>query len=246
MIVLVVGFSATVARSAAQSAKDYVAVDNPRPLAKAIEVLERRYGWIVTYEDPRVENSADLEDVTAAVRNSPGPRVLIPKGSAFTFVYDKPILENNAQAGPILAALLTTYSTSGNPGEFRLLTSGNVYHVVPHAVRNRAGQVVAQESVLDSRISLRMKDQSIEDVVTQILAAVSDQAGVRLQHGATPRNLLLQTRVDVEASREPARDVLVRVLAAAPRPLSWRLFFDPGLRIYAFNVHFAHNGPTAR
>src|SRR6266481_1560768 len=45
-----------------------LSVQDPRPLAKAIETLESRNGWIITYEDPRYVNESEIADVTASVR----------------------------------------------------------------------------------------------------------------------------------------------------------------------------------
>src|SRR5712691_5723123 len=46
-----------------------LSVQDPRPVAKAIVMLEARYGWIVTYEDPRYAYADDIADVTEKVRN---------------------------------------------------------------------------------------------------------------------------------------------------------------------------------
>lgn len=71
-----------------------ISVEDPRPVAKAITLLESRFGWVITYEDPRYINPADLSDVTEKVRRDlhkfkPGkaPKVLIPKGGTLDFEY---------------------------------------------------------------------------------------------------------------------------------------------------------------
>ncbi len=38
-----------------------------RPLAEVLEQLERRHGWVITYEDARYEHPDDIDDVTAIV-----------------------------------------------------------------------------------------------------------------------------------------------------------------------------------
>src|SRR5262245_54420252 len=45
-----------------------LSVDDPRPVAKALERLEDKYGWRITYEDPRYAYPGDIEDVTTKVR----------------------------------------------------------------------------------------------------------------------------------------------------------------------------------
>lgn len=51
-------------RGVAQNDFIEIRVDDPRPLASVTQELEWRYGWIVTYEDPRHEYSGDIQDVT--------------------------------------------------------------------------------------------------------------------------------------------------------------------------------------
>ena len=31
-----------------------LSVEDPRPVAQAIEILKEKYGWVITYEDPYV------------------------------------------------------------------------------------------------------------------------------------------------------------------------------------------------
>ena len=69
-------------------------VDDPRPMAAALEELTRRYGTIITYEDPRYLYAADIKDVTREVsrnldRFPPGqaPKVLVPFGGRLDFKY---------------------------------------------------------------------------------------------------------------------------------------------------------------
>ena len=72
--------------------KDQLSVNDPRPVALAAETLEKKYGWIVTYEDPPYAYDGDLVDVTEKVRKDldkfkPGeaPRVFIPTKRRETF-----------------------------------------------------------------------------------------------------------------------------------------------------------------
>ena len=42
-----------------QLKKVNLSVEDGRPVAKAIRILEARYGWVITYEDPRFVYAAD-------------------------------------------------------------------------------------------------------------------------------------------------------------------------------------------
>src|SRR5690242_18095603 len=70
-------------------------VEDPRPVAKAIETLEGEYGWVITYEDPRYVHDSEVADVTLKVRRDldqfkPGeaPKVFAPAGGLLEFTYD--------------------------------------------------------------------------------------------------------------------------------------------------------------
>src|SRR2546426_6553565 len=67
-----------------ETKKANLSVQDPRPLAKAIEILEEKYGFVITYEDPRYTHPSEITDVTEKDRRDlanfkPGkaPRVLI-------------------------------------------------------------------------------------------------------------------------------------------------------------------------
>jgi hypothetical protein len=66
-------------------------IDSRRPVERAVRTLQTRYGYVVTYEDPRYTNGDDLQDVSASVvRNyssyalGTAPKVIVPKGGKLT------------------------------------------------------------------------------------------------------------------------------------------------------------------
>ena len=50
----------------ASASPNTVTVQDPRPVAEAIQELENRYGWQITYEDPPYIHYSDITDVTDA------------------------------------------------------------------------------------------------------------------------------------------------------------------------------------
>ena len=76
-------------------------VQGERPVAKAIEELDKRYGWQITYEDPPYRHYSDITDVSdidwpgvpvqsqsqLQLQQEPGAhrRTLVPKGGSLTF-----------------------------------------------------------------------------------------------------------------------------------------------------------------
>jgi hypothetical protein len=74
-------------------------VDDPRPVAAAVDQLVARFGYAITYEDPRYAFSDDLKDVTAEVgrdlaRKYPkndAPRILVPAGGQLRISVNAPL-----------------------------------------------------------------------------------------------------------------------------------------------------------
>ena len=70
--------------SAAQTSE--ITVSDGRQLASAIRELERRHGWIITYEDPPYEFPPEVVDVTKSVQKVVVPSrapTLVPRGGTF-------------------------------------------------------------------------------------------------------------------------------------------------------------------
>jgi len=224
-----------------------LSVQDPRPLAKAIETLESRSGWVITYEDPRYVNESEISDVTESVRKDPdqfkageAPKVLIPKGGALSIEYEvDPTTNKPADITLVVQQLLDAQSTSGNAGMFRLERNGEVIHVIPTAVKNTAGALTPQESVLDAVISLPAEDRTGMQLLDAICVSVSQATETRVVVGTIPLNLFVKRRTQRGAANQKARDVLATMLEdiKSGTNLSWRLFYDPGMRMYVLNIH---------
>ena len=128
--------------SSHQSAKQLsVVVDDSRPVASAIEQLQSRHGWVITYEDPPYRYYEDLADVTKSVRTDyrpDSPKAVVPRGGRLSVQYidDK---TQSANASAAVSALIATHRSLGVGGQFRLRRNGPVIHVVPSAVRGKTG-----------------------------------------------------------------------------------------------------------
>ncbi len=207
-----------------------LSVQDPRPLAKAIETLESRSGWVITYEDPRYVNESEIS----------APKVLIPKGGALSIEYEvDPTTNKPADITLVVQQLLDAQSTSGNAGMFRLERNGEVIHVIPTAVKNTAGALTPQESVLDAVISLPAEDRTGMQLLDAICVSVSQATETRVVVGTIPLNLFVKRRTQRGAANQKARDVLDTMLEdiKSGTNLSWQLFYDPGMKMYALNIH---------
>jgi hypothetical protein len=219
-------------------------VSTPRPLASAIEELENRYGWVITYEDPRYVYACDFEDLTLAVRKDYDltKRVLVPRGGPFTFRYAVSPSADAPDGSALLERLLQEYHLTGYPGVFRLIRTGSVFHIVPSESRNTLGQFEPHVSLLSANISITDRDRTAFAMLEAITAAMSRPGSARVGIGTVPVNLLMQVRVQGGARNERARTVLLRTLEATNQKLSWSLLCDPGpTPMCALNVYFVGN-----
>jgi hypothetical protein len=131
-------------------------IDSGRPVDRAVNTLQTKYGYVITYEDPRYTNEDDLQDVAAKVRKDyssypPGlaPKLMVPKGSKLTLRLPASTDISPQNLASILQQLARTQATSSRGGHFRVEQAGDVFHVVPtpehrlaaqapHRVRGRA------------------------------------------------------------------------------------------------------------
>ena len=218
---------------------EQITITSGRPLAAIALELERRHGWIVTYEDPPYEFEGDVDDVTGIVRRDfsrPNLKVLVPRAKSFTFEYGNGREEVNAAR--VLPTLLEEYHrTFSTVSTFRLLQTGDVFHVVPQASAGRDGNPVNRRAALNTRISIEDSERNGLDLLQEIAKAVSRGSETPIELGTIPVNLFVGTRIRGGARDEVARSVLLRTLSATGVRLSWRLLCQPGLRQCALNVH---------
>lgn len=224
-----------------------LSVNDPRPVAKAITMLEARYGWIITYEDPRYAHADDISDVTEKVRRDlskypegQAPRVLIPKGGDLSFDYDV-LAETNLPSDPevVVRQLLNAQAGTGNSARFRLEKSKTIIHVIPSGVKDRSGRSIPQQSLLDTMVTLSSNERTGLRTLEELTESVATTAQVRIILVNIPFELFLQHKDSQGATGQRAREFLVQLLQriSPDRPLSWQLLYDPGLKMYALNIY---------
>jgi hypothetical protein len=225
-------------------------IQDPRPLAKAIESLENLYGVPITYEDPPYVNAGEIADVTAQVRGGQtgGRRILIPRGGSLSFAYEaiEPPLVKDATpvveairhaASDAISGLLANYQTSTGSASFALIQGPGSLHVVPTQFLDQTGQVESLKPILDTSVSLPAEPRTAAKLVGDLRAALTRTTGQTVILGTIPYGLLARHKISLSISDAPARSVLDQLFAEIDAPLSWQLFHDPGLNWYVLNIH---------
>lgn len=229
-----------------------LSVNDPRPVAEAVSQLEKRFGWVVTYEDPIYANSTEIADVTSQVRRDldtyrPGeaPRVLVPKGGSLAINFNL-TSDGNTPVRPesVVQQVIDANATAGNAGKFRVESSGEIVHVIPSAHRDSSGAWVPEQSVLDSIVTISSGDKTGLQALKALCAAVSRVTQTNVTLGTVDVNLFIRSRNELGANGEKARDFLVKLLEdtrstgkLGETNLSWQLLFGPSTNTYRLNVH---------
>jgi len=218
-------------------------VQGGRPVAKAIEFLEKFYGVPITYEDPPYVNSMEIADVTDKVRGgqSVGPRILVPRGGSLSFAYENVEPSQGSDAARLavstaLSGFLASYQTSAG-ARFETVSGSIPLHVVPARFTNQLGQVQSLQPLLDIRVSLAGEPRSANKLVSDLCEALSRASGQTVVPGVAPYNLLASRQTSLSVSDVTARSVLDQLFAEIQAPLSWQLFYDPTLNWYVLNIH---------
>jgi hypothetical protein len=223
-------------------------VTDAKPLAEAAQLFELRYGIPISYEDPAYSWAGELGDATDpefAKSHPNGLRGLYLKGSRTLVLRGDPhqAVRSASDAMPLLQSLVDDHLKAGYPRQFKLIPNGDGIDIVPTAVKNAAGILVADESLLETRITLpelqRTAGQTLDAICEAIRTSTGKNIGV-----ASNQFQSLYWVVTLGANNEPARTVLQRTLAglhtnsagAQIPKAAWSLMYGPGLKIYLLNV----------
>src|ERR1700693_3014586 len=176
--------------------------DLSRPISTLINQMRQRERISITYEDPRYRNAADIEDVTADVSKGSdtektyGPRILVPKGHAITFVYAPTDVGSPEATKAAIERMLREYSSLGGPGFF-VERDGVRLHVLQSQVLNLNDDRVKQYSILDTVISVPPARRDGGELLEAICRQIQAQTGYKIGVGpSAPANRLARYRTN--------------------------------------------------
>jgi hypothetical protein len=227
-------------------------VSGSKPLAKAAEEFEAKYGIPISYEDPAYAYPGELVDHTDpgySKSHPEGPRALSLKGGGSLVLHADPkmAVRSSAAAMPLLQSLLDEHVRAGYPGEFKLVPNGDGVAIVPVAVRNLNGVSLPDQSPLETTISLPESKRTAMETLNAICGAIRNNSGKNIGVASGPFIGTQPYSVTIGAANEPARSVLQRTLAgleyvdthtqARIPKMAWSLLYDPGQKVYLLNVH---------
>jgi hypothetical protein len=227
--------------SAVQPQKNRISVRDSRPVAEAIVSLETRFSQVITYEDVPLVHSDDTLDVTESVRRDlhkydPGkaPKVIIPRGGEISVEFTR-----NDAVEVVLSSVLNEFERMTPSTSFRIVETNGVIHVIPQSIKGPTGETIPVSSILDAPVQLPAQERTGMQLLEAWANAVTTSSRKRIIIGATPLKMLLTYKDDQGLNSPNARDALTEILSRVGKEvkLSWQLFYDPGQKIYAINIH---------
>ncbi len=129
-------------------------VINGRPLAETASQLQEARGKIVTYEEPVLTWSGDLQEVPG---KSGSKGYLYPKELTVSL---PPDLSTQPDLGIALNKALEAYHSQTSSTRFKLLSSKWGYHIVPLQAHNSSGVLMPAGSLLDAQIYVASADRT--------------------------------------------------------------------------------------
>lgn len=226
-----------------------LSTSSPRALFDLVDQLDKRFGWLVTYEDAPVVAPQDLVDITSPNYHGPGRAyaffsrpVTVQTGLPDPAVLAKQEAEDvvsvRTQERETMEAVLKEYQSSGNPGSFKMLQNGKYIHVFPDMSRDRNGIERPFEPMLSTEVTVPPGAYRLDQLLWLVCDQVAEKRGIRILRGEIPTGTFLAITVRAAAENEAAREVLVsafensKAVRAAHgaydvRYFRWALLYDP-------------------
>lgn len=225
--------------------KETTSVISPRPVREVILQWEKRYGWVIPYEDPRFVYDGDLEDVTDKVRRDlkpgeaivPSKRIIGARERQLSVTYDVPKATNDDEA-KLEAVKQLVNAFSQNAGTTFLISQSEArVHVSPGMVRDVSGELRPSRPMLDTIISVPAKERNGGQFLHALCDALTGATGYTVFVGLIPSNNMHQFHTNVGYENVPARQALENFLNSMPNGnrYTWALLFQ---KDYALNIHW--------
>lgn len=209
-------------------------VEDPRPVAKAMSLLSRQLGVVISYEDPPWVNQNEILDITKKPLGD--RRLLIPRGGTIQVPNESVVVASRQDPMAVIDSVLGREQTRGGTKRFRVQQSGTMFQVIPERFIDASGLWQDALPILDTTVTISHRDVSLMDFVQLLCAEISVVRSETVKPGSTLIAVALRTKVPAQERTAPARRLLEDAISAAGVPLTWLLFYAPDTKDYALNV----------
>lgn len=198
--------------------------DHGRPVDSAAKTLAEAFGIRVNVEDPPYVFSGDIIELTVGV---PQP-VRVPKGGRLEVRFALGPDGRPADV-PGLVKAIADVANAQFPFGYRIDADGDWFTLVPTRTRDVLGQTIPIIPLLDRHVTISPGTRPISASAALMTDALSAQTGLQVSccQGAVAGIPWGLQNIPFEASDEPARNVLKRLIVAASggRP-SWEYWLE--------------------
>jgi len=206
----------------------HVNANNPRPLAQVLDAIQRKYAWVIDYEDPQYVSAGDLVEAPGDAHGQ------WPAGGSFTVEF--PATAPDAEK--TIRLIVDAYNKSKNPGRFEVRKGEQgSFYVIGTGAHDEKGGIASQTPVLDTPLTLPGEEHTVADTVRTICEQAGTQAHVNVALAISPRSLIDKNLVKVGGNKITARDLLQQSIQGTHHILYWRLLYDPTSKGYLLNLH---------
>ena len=216
----------------------HIHAEGPRPLLRAIQALQDKYGWMVDYEDPQYPADLDLTTNAPSLPQRRHPNGGNLKGSFSVEFNSGPAPDSPPDENSVLKIVVESYNQSDADGQFELRKEQDGrFDVVGIGVRGQNGEVSSPGPILDLLITLKTKRRSVQETVALICQKVSQRSQIPAAPIGIADSVHGHGTVAVGGMTVSARTMLSRTLSAVrEKPLSWRLLYDATGKSYELKL----------
>jgi hypothetical protein len=220
----------------------FVVSNDPRPLSQALVGISEEYARLVDFEDPPYYSKYDLVDDTSPQWRATHPTekgVTVIGGEFFQTEFPESPDAGSSAAGAehILENVVSDYNASTNPGRFTVRDEGDGrFAIVGTELKDEDGKEQAVTPILDTLISIPTESRDAITGISAILDALSAKTHTKVILGMMPISALQRSKVTVGGDNTSARNLLLQMLSATKLKLSWHLYYDNDVKMYALNL----------
>jgi len=210
-------------------------VISARPMASVVKHLERRFGVVITYEDPVYAGNDIL--------GTPGTEQSALRGGIINLEWTHK--QDSAEA--VLTLLMeTTIEPRAHRGMFRLEKADQThFHVVPVKTRNEEREDVPYASPWSVGLTPPVEGGPVPAFVERLCDRVSSADGAMVVSVVIPDGLAERLRnhkaAGVQAGAnediQTSRTALAQTLWAVDASLSWQMWFDPRTQKHELRIY---------
>jgi hypothetical protein len=191
-----------------------LSVFGPRPVDLAAKKLADEFGVAINVEDPLY---LYRDDVQLSYVAPSGMRVRVPRAA----LLEMPLVLNQDGSIRDTAQAVENLRDAANrqsPFAYRIDSDRAVFTLVPTRTRDEEGRPVDVAPLLDRHVTIPLGTRTIFEHIKLLTESIQQQTGVRVSCCQTGVGGVLwgSTVISFEASDEPARSALLRLLRSEP------------------------------